>query len=133
MESEGVVSFVVPEMPIFCDIWTGPWATKVLRHAGVACNQAIGKRMSFPDFAVYTNAVNGFVTLLLPAHTDVRDPASSTGYDVVEVGAGSGRWYMVGYVDDVGRGFSNLHRMAYCIKVCEASGFAGVSWPTPLP
>lgn len=50
------------------------------------------------------------MSLLLPALTDLRGPQDSVSFDMVEVPAGSGRWYQVIGVDDIGKGFSNEHR-----------------------
>ncbi len=63
--------------------------------------------------------------LLFPALTDVRDYGSSSGGDGIEVPAGSGRYYSVGYVDDVAKGFPNEYRMAFVAK--------RILWPTPIP
>jgi hypothetical protein len=52
------------------------------------------------------------MNLLLPAKTDVRGPQDVRSFDMVEVPAGSGRWYSVVFVDDIGRGFANEHRTA---------------------
>jgi hypothetical protein len=53
------------------------------------------------------------MSLLLPPLSDVRGPQDSSGFtDVVEVPAGSGRYYGVAAVDDIGKGYSNEHRTA---------------------
>ena len=63
--------------------------------------------------------------LLLPALTDVRDGYSAGGADIVEVPAGSKRWYLVKQVDDVGKGFANEFRVAVIAKQAP--------WPAPIP
>jgi len=50
------------------------------------------------------------MVLLTPAHTDLRDNASTGGHDAVEVPSGSGRYYDVTYCDNIGMGFPNEHR-----------------------
>lgn len=60
-----------------------------------------------------------------PARTDVRDQNSTTNADVVEVPSGSGRFYLVFWVDDVGRGFANEYRQAMVMAIAP--------WPTPDP
>jgi len=69
------------------------------------------------------------MVLLLPPGTDIRDPWSLpiNNSDWVEAPAGTGRWYRVAFVDDIGRGFPNEHRFAILQKVF------GVPWPTPIP
>lgn len=124
-------------MPILCNIYTGPWATKALRLAGVACNLALGKRISqslaaLPAAFTITNDAQ----LLLFKGTDIRDAGNASGYDVVEAPAGTGRFYWVLSVDDAGRGFANEHRVAFVQKAVAANNpvaFAGSFWPTPIP
>jgi len=64
--------------------------------------------------------------LLCPQRTDIRSQ-EKTGVvnDVVEVPAGTGRFYEVIYVEDLGRGFANEHRGA---MISPTGG-----WPTPIP
>lgn len=65
--------------------------------------------------------------IALPALTDV---ASARGLpfpfnDLIECPQGSGRFYEVLFVDDVGKGFANEHRIALVSKV--------LPWPIPTP
>lgn len=84
-----------------------------------------------------------FSTLLLPKGADVRPymngPAANWG-DCVEVPAGSGRFYAVMHVDDIGRGFPNEHRFAlvtplygYLTAAAVLSGWNAPAWPVPIP
>jgi hypothetical protein len=66
------------------------------------------------------------MNLLLPPAVDVRGPQDTVSFDMVEVPAGSGRWYSVVGVDDIGKGFSNEHRTAAIFAL------AG-SWVAPYP
>lgn len=66
------------------------------------------------------------MNLLVAARTDVRGPQDSVSYDLVEVPQGTGRWYRVVAVDDIGRGFSNEHRSA------SIYALAG-QWLAPYP
>jgi hypothetical protein len=86
------------------------------------CNLAYGQRVN-----VASTGGTGEVgipmilmTLLLPPLTDIRGPsppnsnpngANFNGY-YVEVVIGSGRIYQVVFVDDIGKGFANEHRVA---------------------
>jgi hypothetical protein len=133
------MAFSVPSFPLAVDIYSGPWLTKVLRLSTTG-NLALGRRgQTFPDFEdVGTPQVStGPMYLLLPALTDVRDMNQNiAANDLVEVPSGSGRWYGVLLVDDVGKGFANEHRYAHIDKISErvnAGAFAGLFWPTPLP
>jgi hypothetical protein len=63
--------------------------------------------------------------LLLPMLTDIRSDEKGPGSDWAEVPAGSGRFYQVVYVEDIGKGFSNEHRGAMLIPYPP--------WPIPYP
>jgi hypothetical protein len=62
---------------------------------------------------------------MLPPGTDIRDPWSGTGADLVECPLGTGRFYRVAIVDDVAKGHANEYRVAMIYKVG--------TWPTPIP
>ena len=101
------------------------------------CNLAVGRRVSIPTVEGDLTTAYGSMTLLLPKGTDIRDAScvASLAGDLVEVPAGSGRFYFVAYVDDVGKGFLNEHRYAYISKACQASDPTLFSyiWPAPIP
>ena len=65
--------------------------------------------------------------LLFPAGTDIRDVYSGNvrRKDVIECPSTSGRFYIVNYVDDVAKGFTNEYRIAIVTKTGE--------WPIPMP
>jgi hypothetical protein len=93
------------------------------------CNLALGKRIATADQGVD-------MWLLLPAFTDIRgeinEALNSSHGDIVEVPAGSGRYYGVSYVDDAGKGFANEHRIA---RLTIISPFKVLlpAWPLPYP
>jgi hypothetical protein len=133
------MSFSLPDFNLICDVYTGPWLTRVLRVSPV-CNLAMGRRTAFLTFTIdIVDATQGLSpNLLLPAGTDVRDVScsGSGNADVIECPAGSGRWYQVVNVDDIGKGFGNEHRCASLVKIYEGVDsvrFAGLFWPTPIP
>jgi hypothetical protein len=131
------VAFSVPVMPLSCDIYTGPWTAAVLR-VSTTCNLGMGRRVnvSWFDQVPLSEAVGMFFQLLLPAGTDVRDLSNAITPDVAQVPAGSGRWYGINYVDDVGKGFANEYRIAFCQKIYEALdplAYPGLFWPVPIP
>lgn len=66
-----------------------------------------------------------FMVLLLPKQTDVRGWNDPVGEDLLEVPAGSARYYGAQMVDDIGKGFSNEHRFV----VMEQASI----WPQPVP
>lgn len=132
------MSFSLPSFPLTCEVYSGPWLTKVSRLTSV-CNLALGRRGQV--FPISTNSGQenrtGPAYLLLPPLTDVRDlNCSMSDNDLVEVPQGSGRWYAVLLVDDVGKGFSNEHRYCEIEKISQqvnAGEYPGLFWPTPIP
>jgi hypothetical protein len=80
-----------------------------------------------------------FMTLLLPKLTDVRPPQATGQGDVLEVPSGTGRYYWVASVDDVGKGFANEHRFAYLVPLQspQMAGLFGLpngvtGWTLPI-
>lgn len=134
------MAFTVPDFNLPCNIYTGPWLTKVLRLSPM-CNLAWGRRVNNTNLTgsfVPGGNVTILMTLLLPAGTDVRCAmqANPPVLDIIEVPAGSSRWYGVAAVDDIGKGFSNEHRGAVLTPIFPALDpvvFAGSQWPTPMP
>ena len=134
------MAFNPPTFNLTCDIYTVvSTSVKTLRLSS-ACNLALGKRINWPwsasagygSFQGYTPA------LLLPALTDIRDQFCDPGVsgDIVEVPAGSGRWYMCQGVDDVGKGFTNEYRIATLLKIGHYNPWIDLGipwWPAPIP
>lgn len=132
------MSFNVPTFNLECDIYTGPWNTRVLRIAGQECNLQYGRRPHQNSDFPLANEFSAVMNLLLPALTDIRSTLCSYIADSVECPAGSGRWYLVAAVDDVGKGFDNEFRVATLLSASEAkfgtgSEYNGLFWPTPIP
>jgi len=133
------MAFSLPQFDLLCDIYTGPWLTKVLRVPAHPCNLAWGKRCQVgPQFDAAADQLTGQpqMVLLLPAGTDVRSKIISGQGDIVEVPASSGRWYGVFGVDDLGKGFPNEHRGAYVLAISKYLNpvtYAGLTPPVPWP
>jgi hypothetical protein len=89
--------------------------------AGMACQLAWDHS---GDIATPPAAQKHFMKMRVPPRSDLRDANSSTGPDVVEIPAGTARYYAVQLVDDVGRGFPNEFRQALVTLAAH---------PTPLP
>jgi len=132
------MAFTTPTFNLLCDIWEGPFLMKTLRLADVPCNLALGRRVQqlFVD-PVQPLTAPACPNLLLPPLTDVRDQdCNTTVSDFVEVPKGTGRWYIVLLVDDVGKGFPNEYRLAAIAKISahiDGAAYAGLFWPTPIP
>jgi len=133
------MSFSLPTFNITCNIYTGPFLTKVLRGSAVPCNLAWGKRVnSFWNLNAdaETGAGSPLMIILLPAGTDIRTYLFYGVEDYVECPSGSGRWYGVTAVDDIGKGFSNEHRAAWLTQISQwldPVHYAGLDWPIPVP
>jgi hypothetical protein len=139
-----LAKFRVPTFNIGINIWsnlTGSQAADTAgapRVAAVPANLAYGLRVN-----VATTGGTGLpgvpllaMNLLLPALTDIRGP-QHTGFlvpdgitgvvgDYVECPAGTGRWYVVAFVDDIGKGFANEHRTASIFAIPG-------TWAPPFP
>jgi len=130
------MAFTLPDFNLACDVYRGPWATKVLALSGVACNLAFSRRAQLPTALQVNNEWSPIMSLLVPAGTDIRSLVNAGVEDVIECPAGSGRWYQVGGVDDIGKGFPNEHRCALLFQISFAmlgSPYAGLAWPAPMP
>jgi hypothetical protein len=137
--------YVVPSFPLLANIWqdwkaaTPVYATPFLRNQ--PCNLSPGKRV----FLTYTNPVNNPqgtnccafpMELLIGKLTDVRCGSTTGGPDLIEVPANSKRFYQVAYVDDIGKGFANEHRLVIMYMVNAAVVFTLATYncpPHPLP
>ena len=134
------MSFTLPTFNLTCNIFTttlGSPGSNTLRIQS-ACNLAVGKRVRIDhdQGAVTGGVLSPSALLLLPALTDIRDGSCGSNSDLVEVPDGSGRFYVVLAVDDIGKGFANEHRFAALTKLYGSAG-SNVGhtalWPTPIP
>lgn len=127
----------VPTFNLTCNIGpsaagAGVWPPTVYlasRLADVPCALVFGRRTN----AASTGGTGdqGFpvecMNLLVAKLTDVRSIASADLIpDVVECPAGSGRYYGVCSVDDIGKGYANEHRTA-CLLAIPGT------WTPPYP
>lgn len=120
------MSYSVPTFNLTCNFYTANAPPPGAARASSLCNLALGKRVSLG----YDPRGALVMALLLPKGTDVRGPLQATPVpDFVEVPAGTGRFYIVENVDDIGRGFSNEHRVAFI----RAVTIGLIVWPTPIP
>ncbi len=125
------MAYYIPEMPLLCSVWTGPgdYTAAAPREEDIACNLGQGRRvLSSGLFATADNYPAFASQLLVPAGTDIRGYINSFTADWVEVPQGSGRYYYVHQVDDIGKGFDNEHRFAMIVPT-----HLYTLWPTPYP
>lgn len=132
------MAFSVPTFNLKCNVYDGPWVSKVLRIADLECNLALGRRVQQleQDFFGFGRGAAS-PCLLVPAGSDVRDLSQNIAHpDLIEVPSGSGRWYTVNLVDDVGKGFDNEYRIVAMAKISQSydtSAYPGLAWPIPMP
>lgn len=139
------MAFRVPAMPLTCNIWRqgNPYGNPP--DVVSRCNLSMGRRVQQFVYPATTdpsptNPAFEFLSLelglLLPKGTDIR-PAELFGIivgDMVEVPAGTGRWYWVTAVDDVGKGFANEYRFAVVTQLtAQWLGKIGSNWGSPPP
>lgn len=132
------MSFSVPNFNLTCNIYTVTPPSSVVFRASSICNLAMGRRINWLNSQASPSVGTFGATpmLLLPAGTDIRDSSCAPLGDVVEVPAGSGRWYQCLNVDDSGKGFPNEYRMASINKIWNFSVWLpyGIpAWPVPIP
>lgn len=121
------MSFSVPTFNLNVNIWRNSSGPPNPPDVTSVCNLAYGRRVSMAQ-GIEGAPPNLLMSLLLPPGADVQSAICSGSADWVEVPAGSGRIYEVLDVDDIGKGFSNEHRIAILL----ASTFFGF-WPAPIP
>ena len=124
------MAFRLPAMPLFANIFVGhvtpPLLPLVLR-VNVACQLRYLKTAAIVATAFGPQASS--ILLLVPPGTDIRMTGPGTFGDIVEVPAGTGRYYRVFGVDDVAKGFANTYRAAVLVSMNGVPG----TWPTPYP
>lgn len=114
------MGYRVPTFNLTCNISAPPFANNPAipampyRLSGVACQLTHGRRVNVRLLSSPLNFkyMGQGMSLLVAKGTDIRGPQDTTSLDMVEVPAGSGRWYFVDGVDDVGKGFTNEYREA---------------------
>ena len=84
-----------------------------------------------PPFELDEDALT--MQLLLPKLTDVRAGWNGGSPDLVEVPTGTHRFYLVGYVDDVAKGYANEYRIAIVAYLSAGAAAFGIAAPVPLP
>jgi hypothetical protein len=121
------MSFSVPKFNLTVNVWNGADEPPGAPTFVVKGNLAYGRRTS--PSGTLDQAEQGLtMQLLLPAGTDAQWAIQGVGPSVMEVPAGSGRFYVCAGVDDVGKGWSNEHRVALLIATSDY-GY----WPIPMP
>lgn len=131
------MAFIVPQMPVPISIWrvAGTGGDYAFPDIKTLCNLTPGKRI-FVAIPLTTASQKDVITmeLLLPKLTDIRSSWNGLQADLVEVPSGSKRFYGVNFVDDIGKGFANEHRLALITyTVTGNTSLIGGPFPAPVP
>lgn len=122
------MAYTLPQFNLACNIGSGAVpAFFIPRISGQSCALVYGKRVSEMTEVTTGTVATLIMHILFPAGTDVRGREVVGGAsDLIECPAGTGRWYTVASVDDIGKGWPNEHRTA------EVRAFPS-SWTPPYP
>lgn len=131
-------AFALPNFNLVCNVWHNPPADPLLLGVPdlvAMCNLANGRVqhvLSEMRRLPIQNQLAASGSILFPSGTDIRDAACFRNPDMLEVPAGTRRFYWVAFCDDIAKGFVNEHRWAVCPKVFT-NGFFNYRWPVPMP
>lgn len=133
------MGFRPPAFPLTANIWHsggvgGAYASPDLV---LSANLSPGRRVLTVPAVISSPGISPwFMELLVPMRSDVRASWNGGVSDLVEVPAGSGRFYVVYAVDDVGRGFLNEYRIVLMNYQPNGTAVFGAGLhpaPVPLP
>lgn len=116
------MAFILPTFNLTCNIWRGPQGIPPVGAPALSpsCNLTPGRRIANQPLQTLPQSY-----LLLPAHTDVRSFINAIAPDLIEVPAGSGRFYDADFIEDVSKGFATEHRLV--------AMYQRKPWPAPMP
>ncbi len=135
------MAFRPPTFNLNCNLWRKPNVVTNPPDRQFMVNLSLGRRVMGIPLA-QTNALAGRILVseaLCPALTDIVGVVSNVVLDCVEIPAGTGRFYAVAAVDDVGKGFPNEYRFALLlhmdtsVQTLTANPWAATVWPIPYP
>jgi hypothetical protein len=131
------MAFTLPTFNLNANIWrvSGTGGNYAAPDVVTLCNLSPGRRVFTAIPTVIAAQKTALVMeLLLPKLTDIRSAWNGLQADLVEVPAGSKRFYGVNDVDDIGKGFVNEHRFAILTYVVTGNlTLAGGPFPAPVP
>jgi hypothetical protein len=140
------MAFRIPTFNLTCNVWRTGNVVANPPDTNFPCNLSPGRRVlsaALGNTSTGASSPSLLMEILLPARSDVRPAyivfASPTQGDVVEVPAGTGRYYCVQCVDDVARGFPNEYRIAilqpmdWIGRSMYTNPNACPDWPLPIP
>jgi hypothetical protein len=119
--------FTVPVFNLNINIWHAGFGPPGPPSVAVLGNLQWGRKRGVVVGWGGTTGPQHTMWLLLPALTDIRGDFENAPLqgDLVEAPAGSGKYYVTRYVDDVAKGFANEYR---CAIIQQQQAF-----PVPIP
>jgi hypothetical protein len=140
------MAYHLPNFNLSINLWRIPSLVSAAPDLIFAANLSPGRRVFLQPppnvastFSTYGN-FNQLSELLCPKGTDIRGVQNASFTDLVEVPAGTARYYMVMWVEDVGKGFSNEYRFAHIVQMnwsqaisLQGNQWAATPWPVPTP
>jgi hypothetical protein len=135
------MGFMPPTFNLTANIWRYLTPVGNPPDATTPCNLSNTRARESVGYVIATSRLQYVpqTELLVPKLTDLRGYSTTNTGDCVEVPAGSGRFYGVLWVDDVGKGFTNEYRIAAILPLVGwalsyfNTGWSGRLWPVPLP
>jgi hypothetical protein len=131
------VAFNPPTFNLSASVWRtrGVGGAYAAPDVTLPCNLSFGRRsMESNNFSSLSGTLVQAMELLVPKRSDIRAAWNGVLEDLVEVPAGSGRFYLVAYVDDVGRSFLNEYRLALIwYQNSGTTAFGAGLHPAPVP
>lgn len=103
------MAYRLPTFNVRAYVWRGP---QTIPPVGSPALYPFGNLTPGRRVTLLTPSGTPVMYLLLPMGTDIRSDVMGGSADVVEVPAGTGRYYDVLWVDNVATGFSNEHVLA---------------------
>lgn len=119
--------FRLPNFNLTCNVWTTPNAPPAAPDFAATCQLRL--QGTYSTIVPTPNNNWTQAVALFPAGTDLRTINVGAAADsVIEIPAGSGRFYYSVIVEDVAKGFANEHRAAYLVQTPDFG-----AWPFPIP
>ena len=138
------MAYKTPTMNLTANLWRTPNVVTAVPDRAFVCNLAYGRRTPTLNMLTmfFVGTLTGEQNLLCPKGTDISGiwgNGATFSQDCVEVPAGSGRYYIVASVVDIGKGFSNEYRLASIMQMNEqlavfsGNPWGAAVWPVPTP
>jgi hypothetical protein len=131
------MGFRTPAMPLILNVWrnNGVGGAYPAPDLSIPAGLSVGRRVSMPRTTAAGSVFSAIDReIFTPLRSDIRGLWNGVGQDLLELPAGSKRFYQVQDVEDVGRGFLNEYRLVIALYLTNGTlSFGGFIAPVPLP